>query len=375
MDLPQEVHIFTVSLTAPFVLYGMNNISAFQEPLVVLALGGIALLTVLFLAHLSVRHIKTVDPLFYVFALFSFTCVVGLTNALEQDGYIAGFMGFYMRKGEPYLSTAYAIMMSYWDGVVHFILLLLMVHHMFRGKPFRNLALFWAGSMIANQLVFIPGIVIGKHGKNIYPAFWRNTPFLLLPIWAAAKLLHRPRELPIITADKIAAEQKKGLFSRPIDLLLTVGLLGTMAFTIFRGFVVLECPLDNCFTYIYQYEPYLKDNVGFPKVMMLVFLFYALPLLAAFVCGLYIPGCTWMLDWTMIFAGALAQAQWCHIGASLHSRTPFTYRVPRDVWRVVMTLNVLYMVLPLILALRCHTRAAFFLKAVPQGQANDKKKK
>lgn len=30
--------------------------------------------------------------------------------------------------------------------------------------------------------------------------------------------------------------------------------------------VVLDCPMDACFTYIYQYEPYLKDPVGFPKV-------------------------------------------------------------------------------------------------------------
>lgn len=32
-----------------------------------------------------------------VFAEFSFTCMVGLTNALELDGFISGFMGFYLR--------------------------------------------------------------------------------------------------------------------------------------------------------------------------------------------------------------------------------------------------------------------------------------
>lgn len=32
-----------------------------------------------------------------VFAEFSFTCMVGLTNALEQDGFISGFMGFYLK--------------------------------------------------------------------------------------------------------------------------------------------------------------------------------------------------------------------------------------------------------------------------------------
>lgn len=32
--------------------------------------------------------------------------------------------------------------------------------------------------------------------------------------------------------------------------------------------VVLDCPLDFCFSYIYQYEPYLKDPVGFPRIMV-----------------------------------------------------------------------------------------------------------
>lgn len=32
--------------------------------------------------------------------------------------------------------------------------------------------------------------------------------------------------------------------------------------------VVLDCPMDFCFSYIYQYEPYLKDPVGFSRIMV-----------------------------------------------------------------------------------------------------------
>lgn len=104
--------------------------------------------------------------MFAVFAEFSFTCLVGLTNALEQDGFISGFMGFYIKmvtsaflsktdqffvlffyfislnvkvwmflslQGEPHLTTAYALMMSYWEGIVHFILFLVIIHRMFSG--------------------------------------------------------------------------------------------------------------------------------------------------------------------------------------------------------------------------------------------------
>ncbi|XP_006786674.1 transmembrane 6 superfamily member 2 [Neolamprologus brichardi] len=374
MRPPTEISVFLLSLLAPGVLYTMNNIPALQEPLVILGMGAVILGSVLLLLFLTVRHKAKVDPLFYVFAEFSFTCLVGLTNALEQDGFISGFMGFYIKMGEPHLTTAYALMTSYWEGIVHFILFLVIIHRMFSGKSYRSLGLLWAGSSIAHQIVHIPGVVIGKYGSNIRPAFWRNIPFFLAPFWAASLLFSRPREMQIITADKIAAEQKKSLLFRPFDLLLSLLLLGSMAFSVFRGFVVLDCSLDTCFTYIYQYEPYLKDPVGFPRVMMLVYLFYALPLLTVFIYGLKTPGCSWMLDWTIFFAGAMAQTQWCHIGASLHSRTPFTYRVPADKRLPVIALNALLAAVPALLALRCHTNPAYFMKPVPAGQSNSKKK-
>lgn len=375
MTPPAEVGVFFLSLTAPLVLYTMNNVSAVQGPVVILAMGAVILLSIFALVYLTVRHQKAVDPLFYVFAELSFTSMVGLVNALEQDGFIKGFMDFYLRKGEPYLSTSYAIMMSYWDAVVHFTLQLLMLHRMGQGKSIRSLGLFWAGSSLANQIVFIPGIIIGKYGSSILPAFWRNVPFLLLPIWAVVTLLRRPRELPIIPADQVAAHQKRTVLTRPLDLLLSLSLLGAMAFTVLRAFVVLDCRLDVCFNYIYRYEPYLKDNVAFPKVMMLAFLFYSVPLLVACLYGLNIPGNSWMLDWSLLLAGAMSQAQWCHMGASLHSHTPFTYRIPTDAWRLVMSLNTAYMAVPLLLALRCALLPAYFMPVVPKGQADKEKKR
>ncbi|KAK2868363.1 hypothetical protein Q7C36_000234 [Tachysurus vachellii] len=376
MAFPKEILTFILSLMAPLVLFASNNIPALQKPLVILGVEVAVLAAVLFMAYLCVRKEKSVDFLFYVFVVFSFTSIVDLVCALELDGYIKGFVDFYINKGEPYLNTAHCIMKNYWNGGVHFVLLLAIIYRMRKGMPYRNLALLWVGSMVATQIVFIPSIVIGKHAKNIYPAFGLSLFFLILSIWTAVKLFKRPRELPIIPADKVAADQKKRLLYRPKDLLLTLTLLGAMAFTVFRGFVVLECTLDMCFTYIYQYEPYMKDSVSFPKVMMLVFLFYAMPLLTMLVYGLTVPGCTWMLDWTLLLTGAMAQMQWTYIGASVHSRTPFTYRIPKEEWRLVMTLNLVYLAVPVLLAARCYIDPAFFMKPVPPGQAdNDKKRK
>lgn len=374
MDFPPEISVFLLSLTAPVILYTINHVPFLQDPQVMLTVGITVLTTIFLLANLSVKSKKSTDPLFYVFALFSFTSVVSITNALQQDGFIKGFMDFYISKAEPYLNTAHGVMMSYWDGVIHYCLLLFMIHCMSEGKPFRSLGLLWAGSMITSQIVVISGVIVGKYGKNLVPALCRHGPALLLSIWVAVRLFNRPRELSIIPADQLQQEQKKTLLSRPVDLLLNLGLLGNMAFNAFRGFVVLECSLDLCFSYIYQYEPYMKDSVGFPKVTMLVLLFYVFPLLFACVYGLHTPGCTWMLDWTLVLAGAVAQTQWTHLGASLHSRTPFTYRIPKDEWRTVVLLNLLTVALPLLLALRCYAKQSFFIRVHPEEQTRNGKK-
>nr|XP_023653769.1 transmembrane 6 superfamily member 2 isoform X1 [Paramormyrops kingsleyae]XP_023653771.1 transmembrane 6 superfamily member 2 isoform X1 [Paramormyrops kingsleyae]XP_023653772.1 transmembrane 6 superfamily member 2 isoform X1 [Paramormyrops kingsleyae] len=374
MKIYQEICVFFVSLSAPVLLYVMNNVPTFHEPFVILGTGLVVSGAVSLLAFLSAQRKQPKDILFYVCVQFAFTSVLKLTNALEQDGFTSGFVGFYQRKGEPCMVTAYAIMMCYWDGVVHFLLYLLLLHHRAKAKLYRGMGLFWAGSSFASMSVFIPGSVIGKYGSNIYPAFWLNVLLLLGSVWVAASLLSSLRELPVVPADEVESVQRKTLLTRPTDLLLMTFLLGAMVFTVFRGLVVLDCPLDSCFNYIYQYEPYLKDPVGYPRVMMLVYLFYGLPLMAAFVYGLVTPGCTWMLDWTVLFAGFMAQAQWCHISASLHPRTPYTYRIPEEKWQAVLLANLGYVTAPLLLGLRCIWSPAFFMKTVPPGQVTKEKK-
>lgn len=77
------------------------------------------------------------------------------------------------------------------------------------------------------------------------------------------------------------SEQRPSLFSGDLWVKLR-GNLSSITFTDHWGHVysmvtitppallqvVLDCPLDTCFTYIYQYEPYLKDPVGFPRIMV-----------------------------------------------------------------------------------------------------------
>ncbi|KAG8454906.1 hypothetical protein GDO86_001216 [Hymenochirus boettgeri] len=362
MGLPEPAGPFLLSLAAVPVSYVANSLSVASDPVSVAGIGVIVLIGLLVLLFFFVQGNPPKDPLFYVFAVFSFTSVIDLIIWLEEDGYISGFIEFYMKEGEPYLRTSHGLLICLWDGTVHYLLYLVMLAAIARGKDYKAVGLFWLGSLCMSMLVFIPGNVIGKYGTEIRPAFLLNVPYIFLPVWAGIRILRRCHSIPKLSPEEVEAAHNQGIIQRPMDIVLIVYLLGAIIFTVFRGLLVLDCPSDSCFTYIYQYEPYLRDPVAYPKVQMLVGMFYFLPFLCVSLYALLIPGCSWMLDWTLVYAGAIAQAQFAHIGSSLYHRTPYTYRVPRDAWWVFLISNSMYTFGLQLLAYRCFRNPAFFLQ-------------
>ncbi|NXE99458.1 TM6S2 protein, partial [Menura novaehollandiae] len=319
----------------------------------------------------GVSHFQ--DPLFCVFVVFSFVSAVDLIIALEEDGFISGFAELYIREGEPFLRTAHGILICYWDGIVHYGLYLTMVAAIGHRKNYRSLGLFWLGSLLMSVVVFLLGNMIGKYSSELSPSFLLNLPYILILVWAGVRLFQQPKALPSLSPEEVAEEQRKALHQRPQDLLLILVLLLTAAFTFFRGMVALDCPADSCFEYIYRHEPYLRDPVAYPKVQMLIYLFYVLPFLILCIYGLLLPGCSWLPDWSLVFAGAVAQAQFSHLGSSLHSRTPFPYQTPDDVLWSFLLSNILYALGPQLLVLRCLRGPAFFLPAAPASLPRGKK--
>ncbi|XP_066196196.1 transmembrane 6 superfamily member 2 [Sylvia atricapilla] len=313
------------------------------------------------------------DPLYCVFVAFSFASAVDLLVALEEDGLIAGVTELFVREGDAHLRTAHGLLTCYWDGSVHYGLCLALAAAAGTRKNYRGLGLLWLGSMAMSALVFLLGNLIGKYSPELSPSFLLNLPYLLLLTWAGRRLLQQPRAVPQLSPEQIAEEQSKPLYRRPEDVLLILLLLLTAAFTFFRGLVVLDCPADLCFDYTYLREPYLRDPVGYPKVQMLVYLFYLLPFLLLAVRGLALPGCCWLPDCSLLCAGAVAQAQFAHVGSSLHGRTPFPYQTPEEALGGFLVSNALLALSPALVALRCRLRPAFFLPRARPGLPRHKK--
>nr|XP_011748000.1 transmembrane 6 superfamily member 2 [Macaca nemestrina] len=409
MDIPPLAgKIAALSLSALPVSYALNHVSALSHPLWV-ALMSALILGLLFVAVYSLSHGEiSYDPLYAVFAVFAFTSVVDLIIALQEDGYVVGFMDFYTKEGEPYLRTAHGVFICYWDGTVHYLLYLAMAGAICRRKRYRNFGLYWLGSFAMSILVFLTGNILGKEkasgnlvslGLGPCPASRSNpigssTPSLMsaeapppslrvrslsqqpTPFWSPFPLERwgNPNSASSpgngsqhrgFDPECVQEEQRKGLLQRPADLALVIYLILAGFFTLFRGLVVLDCPTDSCFVYIYQYEPYLRDPVAYPKVQMLMYMFYVLPFCGLAAYALTFPGCSWLPDWALVFAGAIGQAQFSHMGASMHLRTPFTYRVPEDTWGCFFVCNLLYALGPHLLAYRCLQWPAFFHQPPP----------
>ncbi|NXW81206.1 TM6S2 protein, partial [Hirundo rustica] len=310
------------------------------------------------------------DPLYCVFVAFSFVSAVDLLIALEEDGIISGFSQLFVREADPHLRTAHGLLTCYWDGSVHYGLCLGLAAAAGSRKNYRSLGLFWLGSLLMSAVVFLLGNLIGKYSPELSPSFLLNLPFLLLLTWAGRRLLQQPRALPSLSPEEVPGGSRG---SRG-DL---GGISGVPAIPCpvppVPPQVVLDCPADSCFDYTYLHEPYLRDPVGYPKVQMLILLFYLLPFLLLAIHGLALPGCCCLPDCSLLCAGAVAQAQFAHLGSSLHSRTPFPYQTPDEVLGSFLVSNALYALCPGLLALRCLRSPAFFLPRARPGLRPEKK--
>lgn len=302
-----------------------------------------------------------VDPLFYVYAVYAFLSVVNLIIGLEQDNIIDGFVTFYLKVADPHINTAHGHMISYWDGCVHYLMYLLMIAAITWGDSYRAIGLYWVGSFLMRAIVYILGNAVGKYETHV-GHFLLHMLYVSVSVWACFRIFSQPSTGEVQLTSSEEADRKR-LHHRPLDLFFIIYLIPAFAFCVFRGLIVLDCSSKWCQDYTQQYEPYLKDPSAYSKIQMLVSMMYSAPYYIITLYGLMVPGCEWMPDLTLVHSGALAQAQFSHIGASLHTRTPFSYRVPADSQPVFLLVNVLYAVVPQALCYRCCTRPEFFLRS------------
>ncbi|KAF6732590.1 Transmembrane 6 superfamily member 1 [Oryzias melastigma] len=353
--------VFVLSLTSIPICYLFNSFLSNNSAEAFFFAGCTSVPSLLISARFILKKKAPEDPLFYLYAVYAFLSVVNLIIALEQDNIIDGFVTFYLKEADPHINTAHGHMISYWDGSAHYLMYLLMIAAITWGDSYRVIGLYWVGSFLMQTIVYILGNAVGKFGTQIGFFFISHLLYIFVSVWACFRIFSQPSARDIQSTD-VLSTVRRNLRHRPLDLVFVICLLLAFMFCVFRGLIALDCSWKWCHDYTQKYEPYLKDPSAYPKVQMLVSMLYSGPYYIIALYGLLVPGCEWMPDLSLVHSGALAQVQFSYIGASLHTRTPFSYRVPVSSQLVFMLVNILYTLVPQALCYRCCTQPEFFLR-------------
>lgn len=318
-----------------------------------------------FLLIKHLLHIKK-DVFFYVFTIFSFTAIADLLLALTINNYSSAFL-FYLEEGEVYLKTGHGLFINYWDGITHYILYLIMSYCMLtqqtQTKFYRFLSLFWCGSIINSLIVLVGGAAVGQYGAHIKPSCLLNVPYTVFPlIFMFRQFSTRSNfiQQQLKGKNKESTIRKSSLIIRSFDILFIIYMIFGITFAIFRVLHALKTPLTTNSIY-YKYEPYILNKSGFPLVQLLTYAFYFVPYYCLTIVALLFynqqpSNFQWLPDWTMVHAGAAAQAQFSYLLSSLHNPPLFPdaswSAISSEYWLITVGLNVVLAIVPQLFVFR-----------------------
>lgn len=354
LKIKHAVIVAFMSFSSWLVSFALSYLGIMKDQVAVFTAGVICLSVVAVCSVILFKDVKSVDPLMYVATVFSWTCMIDLGIALELDGFISNFIGYYFAEGEPYLNTAHGTLINYWDGTVHFALYLAMVVLFFNRLSYREVGLYWAGSILNSMIVLLPGAVTGNHPFKL--SIFLNTPYILLPIIAAVKLLHeRPPQARSFL-------RFPNIWQRPIDLFFFIYFGLAISISVYRVLAALGGNFSSMKTFVKEYDPYLQDPSNFPFVQVMAYGYFFVAYSAFSMYGLLCPGQHWMADWSLIYAGAAAQGQVTYVLGACHHRTNMMYQLDSKGSEVKLfySVNLLFLLVPQLFAIWCSKDAEKF---------------
>ncbi|CAF0929660.1 unnamed protein product [Adineta steineri] len=359
--------VIAVSFLSVPICYMLSYMKEMKNSLNVFLYSAVICISVAPLTYfLLIKHLLHVkkEMYFYVFTIFSFTAIADLLLALTIDGYSSAFH-FYLEQGEVYLKTSHGLYINYWDGTVHYLLYLIMLYCMLKQKTktkfFRFLSLFWCGSMINSLIVLVGGAAVGRYGSHIKPSCLLNVPYMMFPL---IFLLRQFCTRTTFIQQQIKGNRKplrqKSFISHFLDIGFIIYMLFALIFAIFRVLHVLKTPMMKN-SFYYEYEPYILNESGFPLVQILIYAFYFIPYYYSAINVLIFNDqestqFEWFPDWTMVHAGAAAQAQFSYLFSSLYNPplvSDSTWSaIPSDNWFITVGLNSILAIVPQLFAFR-----------------------
>ncbi|ESN96604.1 hypothetical protein HELRODRAFT_189308 [Helobdella robusta] len=251
--------IFSSFLALP-IAYVVNYSYSILGRFGLLVAGSLSLIFVCSITRWGVFEVrKPVRWIFYVSTLGMFSSMIDITIGLENDKLVSNMMTNYLNTGEPYLTTAHGTMICYYDGILHYIMYLILLYRVTYNKSCYEVGLFWAGSLGHSMIVFMPGNIVGDH--NLHPSIFLNIPYVIIP-FASGYMFYQQYHIQKTTG-KFEIRVESTIVKMFFAVLFTVLIL----ISLFRGLAVLNHTKHDIFAYyIKNVEPYLIHTDAYPKL-------------------------------------------------------------------------------------------------------------
>ena len=203
-DYNGVVKIFPYSLTAWILVKGTQIHPFLTNPLPLFVFGVLTLC-----GHFLIFYYFILPPknktdtnqryskklLYYCCCVFSWSCMIDLIFFLELEGYVKGYMGFYLQNGESYFENAYGSLALLLDFIYNLPMYLVIAFQIDNNLDCRNSVIFWAATMIASLGTLQYGAFGGIYGESIKPCTLMNIPYLLLPPYFLIDFMNKRRTI------------------------------------------------------------------------------------------------------------------------------------------------------------------------------------
>ncbi|CAK8695649.1 unnamed protein product [Clavelina lepadiformis] len=238
---------------------------------------------------------------YYTCCLFMWACTSDLCLQIRNHE-LFGFRKNtkYFEHGEAYLVTPLGIFAQFWNGIINYILYVIIIYQIDNKKDSRYSCLYWSGGILTSQFVVLVGAFTGSYSNKLEYSVWLNAVFVFLPLWILQHCWVKPRPV----AKNFTRENS----SFPVlDLFLCTGLVLASVFGLIRGLGALGSQTPLIKYYVEAYEPYMLESSKYGAVWPMYVAIYGIPFQLCAIYGLLHPGCQWMLNCSVVYAAGMLQ--------------------------------------------------------------------
>ena len=255
-------------------------------------------------------------------------------------------------EDEPYIQTPHGICSEMWQCFFTFSSAILMILKMENGSNPRNTALYWCGAILSGEIVTAFGLLFGTHKKRTkYSSFvhYFYLPFTLV-------VLHH------FLVSKSPSSRKRHYFKKSfamLDIALVVFNAICMLFQFLRFINVIDMlffhPRSKSVfqSYVRFYEPYATHQSHFGLSWVLLSTVISIP------CHLYAIHYLTSSDMSdgislaMMHAGCTLYGTVVYLSYDFVATSQKPFRIPKQHYTVVMTLNFILVCSTHCYMLRC----------------------